>query len=153
VNDRSLTALGALTAIAMAAAPDELSYPALKTRLRDVVRRDPMDATLTIVVVGAVLFYKAEKGQNPRVETLGDAFVFISTCLSVGYADTFARTPAGKAIATFVMTFGPAISGSILEPPASQAAPQKDDGAAALLASQGVIIEKLSAILDELARR
>jgi hypothetical protein len=59
----------------------------------------------------------AEKQKNPKVNSYYDALVFISTCMSVGYANVFAVTNAGKAIATAVMTFGPALSARALEPP------------------------------------
>ena len=150
MNDRSMTALGALAALAMAAAPEELSYDALKTRLRGVVARDPMDATLATVLVGSFLFYRAEKGHNPKVETFSDALVFISTCLSVGYADVFARTDAGKAIASAVMTFGPAMSAAILEPPKDERDAAAALEAAPAIAAQNAVVDKLTAILDEL---
>jgi hypothetical protein len=57
----------------------------------------------------------AEKDHNPKVRSYFDALVFLSTCMSVGYANVFARTPAGKAIASAVMTFGPAMSGAIFD--------------------------------------
>jgi hypothetical protein len=100
------------------------------------------------------------------VETYWDALVFVSTCLSVGYADVFARTPAGKAIAAAVMTLGPAMSGAMLDP-ARAAGCQPDtageadkigrraDGTPALspsesIAVQRIIVDKLEAILVEL---
>ena len=122
-------------------------------------RANPFDATVVTVLGGSFLFYVAEKGHNPKVETYWDALVFISTCLSVGYADMFARTPAGKAIASAVMTFGPAMSGALLERPAaaSEAGEGKKEPKEALaeapgelLAVQRLIVEKLDAILVEL---
>jgi hypothetical protein len=105
-----------------------------------------MDATVAVVAGGALLFYLAEKGHNPKVTTYWDALVFVSTCLSVGYADVFARTPAGKAIAAAVMTFGPAMSGAILEPPArSRSGVTAEDEALAL---QRAAVSKLDDILE-----
>jgi hypothetical protein len=114
------------------------------------VASDPFDAAVVTVVGGAFLFYVAEKGRNPKVQTYWDALVFISTCMSVGYADVFARTPAGKAIASAVMTVGPALSGAILEEPRSPVAKSADNGASEAIAVQRVIVEKLEAILGEL---
>jgi len=131
----------------------DLSYASLKGELTSAINKDPFDATVVTVLGGAFLFYVAEKGQNPKVETYWDALVFISTCLSVGYADVFARTPAGKAIASAVMTFGPAMSGALLEGPAAASEAgegKKAEAPGELLAVQRLIVEKLDAILVEL---
>jgi hypothetical protein len=125
------------------------TYEAWKRELRGAVRSDPFDVTMVTVFGGAFLFYVAEKDHNPKVRSYFDALVFISTCLSVGYADVFARTAAGKAIATAVMTVGPALSGAIFE------APKGGDAPAAVvpdeaLALQRLVVEKLDAILGEL---
>src|SRR4051812_10090124 len=71
----------------------------------------PFENTAKLVAVTSVLFYLAERDHNPKVTSIYDASVYCSTCLSVGYADIFARTPAGKLIGTFLMTIGPSISG------------------------------------------
>ena len=123
-----------------------VGYDSLKRELRSAVAEDPFDATVVTVFGGAFLFYLAEKGSNPKVETYWDALLFISTCLSVGYADVFARTPAGKAIASAVMTVGPAMSGAMLEGPAAEKA---REGAEAV-AVQQAIVGKLGEILGEL---
>jgi hypothetical protein len=125
-----------------------LDYAALKKSLREAVAADPFDATVVTVAGGAFLFYLAEKGHNPKVNTYWDALVFVSTCLSVGYADVFARTPAGKAIASAVMTLGPAMSGAMLDEP--RASPGPDAGAEQRALLQRVIVDKLEAILAEL---
>jgi hypothetical protein len=88
-----------------------------------MVANDPMDAVVVTVLGGSYLFYLAEKDVNPKVKTFWDALVFISTCLSVGYADIFAKTPAGQAIATAVMTIGPKLSGSFFDVPAVEQKP------------------------------
>ncbi len=82
--------------------------------------RDPIDSIAVTVLGGAYLFYLAEKGRNPKCTSYWDALVFISTSISVGYDDVFARTDAGKAIASFVMTFGPALAAAALDPPAGE---------------------------------
>jgi voltage-gated potassium channel len=131
----------------------DLSYASLKNELTSAINKDPFDATVVTVLGGSFLFYVAEKGHNPKVETYWDALVFISTCLSVGYADVFARTPAGKAIASAVMTFGPAMSGALLEGPAAASEAgesKKAEAPGELLAVQRLIVEKLDAILVEL---
>ena len=45
-----------------------------------------------------LLFYWAESGANPSVQTYWDAVHYIATSLSVGYANIFPVTQAGKAI-------------------------------------------------------
>jgi voltage-gated potassium channel len=139
--------LALMASLAGACVGGETSYESLKNGLRGAVARDPFDATVVTVLGGAFLFYVAEKGQNPKVTSYWDALVFISTCLSVGYADVFAKTPAGKAIAAAVMTFGPAMSGAILESPAGDGAAR---GETELLLVQKAIADKLDAILGEL---
>jgi hypothetical protein len=162
-RDLDTVALGALAQIALGALGQggaDASYASLKRGLREAVARDPMDAVLGTVLGGSYLFYVAEKGKNPKVESFWDALAFISTCLSVGYDDVFARTDAGKAIASFVMTFGPAISGAILEPPAAERASEDEARAAAERARdersadlQRQILARLDAILAELSKR
>ena len=97
-----------------------------------------------LVSWGAAAFYWAEAGANPSVRTYWDALHYISTSLSVGYANIFPVTALGKAIGAVVMTVGPALSARVLDqpgPPTSQ-----ESGTAALAA-------KLDAILVELRRQ
>ena len=123
-------------------------YDSIKRELRAAVAKDPFDATLVTVFGGAFLFYIAEKEENPKVTSYWDALLFISTCLSVGYADVFARTPAGKAIASAVMTVGPALSGAMLDGPS--ASRDGEEAAGKALAVQQAIVGKLGEILAEL---
>ena len=69
---------------------------------------EPFTKLIGMVLTGAALFYRAERGHNPKVKTYADALVYISTCASVGYGDIFAQTETGKLIGTAVMTVGPA---------------------------------------------
>src|SRR5206468_10393166 len=71
----------------------------------------PGQNTAALVAVSSALFFAAERGHNPKVRDIYDAMVYCSTCLSVGYADIFARTPVGKLIGTFLMTIGPSMAG------------------------------------------
>src|SRR5687768_16658241 len=73
----------------------DLSLSGLGRKLREAVAEDPMQAALTTVMSSAVLFYLAERGVNPKINSLWDSLVFCTTSLSVGYADSFARTDAG----------------------------------------------------------
>jgi hypothetical protein len=142
------------------------SWAEVKRELRAGMNKDPLDALAVTVLGGSFLFYMAEKDENPKVTSYVDALLFISTCLSVGYADVFAKTQAGKAIATAVMTIGPAMAAKALDPPAPaepaaaatgvsmQEGPvtERTVNADAALEVQRVIAEKLDAILEELRK-
>ncbi len=137
------------------------SWTEVKRELREGMNKDPLDALAVTVLGASFLFYIAEKDENPKVTTYVDALLFISTCLSVGYADVFAKTQAGKAIATAVMMVGPAMAAKALDPPGPpvatvdtarvDAAPATERTDAALEV-QRVIADKLDAILAELRK-
>ena len=67
------------------------------------------------VSTAAVLFLLAEEGHNPAVKTYWDALYYVSTSLSVGYANIFPVTQAGKAIGALVQMVGPAMSSKALD--------------------------------------
>jgi voltage-gated potassium channel len=146
----ALSALGQIAAGMLGKAGGDLSWATMKRGIREGLARDPLDTLAVTVLGGSYLFYLAEKGQNPKVESFWDALTFITTCLSVGYDDVFARTPAGKALASFVMTFGPAISGAALDPPASEKAEPTVTVSPESLEVQKQILERLEAILEAL---
>ena len=77
----------------------------------------PAKSTLQVVTTSTLLFYAAEVGRNPKVNSVWDALVYCTTCLSVGYGDIFAMTPVGKIIGSTLMTMGPALSGAALDGP------------------------------------
>jgi len=145
-KDQSGAALVALFLSLTGGATGGSGYQEWKREIQAAIAKDPFDATVVTVLGGAFLFYLAEKGKNPKVESYWDALVFISTCLSVGYHDVFARTPGGKAIATAVMTLGPAMSGAMLEGPASE----KEKAEKEAVAVQQAIVGTLGEILAEL---
>ncbi len=68
-----------------------------------------------LVATASALFYLAEHGENPQVKTFFDAFHYVATSLSVGYANIFPVTPLGKLIGGVVMIVGPAMSAKVLE--------------------------------------
>ncbi len=88
-------------------------------RFRDWVNANPLDANVEFLGLAAWAFYQAEKGANPKIQTYIDAFYYISTCASVGYADIFAITQAGRTIAAIVMMVGPSLTGRALNYPDS----------------------------------
>jgi hypothetical protein len=77
--------------------------------------RRPLESMVTFVAASALAFQRAEQGANPRVTSYIDAFYYISTCISVGYADIFAVTPQGKSIAALAMMVGPALAAKALD--------------------------------------
>ena len=79
------------------------------------VRQMPCTSTAAIVALAGAIFYQVEKGHNPKVQTIYDAMVYTSTCLSVGYGNIFASTSAGKLLGTILMTIGPALAAQTLD--------------------------------------
>jgi voltage-gated potassium channel len=141
-----------------------LGYGTWKQGFREIVQRDPLDTLIVSVLGGAYLFWLAEKDKNPRCRTFWDAAVFVSTCLSVGYDNKFAVTESGKALATFLMTFGPSVAANAFAPPAAprqnvaEVAPNAVDAPTAAATAESIelqraILARLEAILAELQVR
>lgn len=86
-------------------------------RLLDWADSNPMDAAFEFIAVAAWAFYQVEKGYNPKIKTYIDAFYYIATSASVGYADIFAVTQPGRAIVSLVMIVGPALTSRSLTKP------------------------------------
>jgi hypothetical protein len=103
----------------------------------------PARNTVAIVGLTSLVFFMAERGRNPKVNTIADASIYCSTCLSVGYADIHPVTPAGKLVGTFIMTIGPSLVSKMLDGSASA---RRD-------ALQVEILAKLSDILRELQKQ
>ena len=134
-----------LLSLAVAALKDPL-IAGLKDDVRSVLTEDPLESVVLTVLIGAHLFYEAEKGQNPKVATFNDALMFVSTCISVGFSDIFAKTERGKLIASALQTFGPALSMQAFDKPRAK----RDEASGELLAAQHKMLDKLDAILTEL---
>lgn len=117
----------------------------LQTDLLERLTRHPIESLTGFLLSASIAFYLAERGINPKINTFVDALYYISTCLSVGYADIFAQTQQGKLIATLVMTVGPALAGNALDPPGQ--------AMTASIHGQEQMIERLDAILAELRQR
>ncbi len=91
----------------------------LEAQLREWSEDRPMDTVFGFLAASTLAFYQAERGANPKVKTLVDSFYYISTCASVGFADIFAVTQEGRAIASLVMTIGPSLTARMLNRPKS----------------------------------
>lgn len=147
MNERALLTLGILLGIGSGKPPREW-VSGVNSFLREKQAAEPMTATLAAVLVGTIAFWRAERGHNPKVKTIYDALVYVSTNLSVGYSDIFAHTSAGKAIGSALMTYGPALATRTFDPPG-----QVEPSIATSAESQRVladIADKLGRILDEL---
>lgn len=147
MNERTLLALGLLLGVGSGKAPaDWLRSAHDYARTKQV--EDPLNAVVFTVLLGAMAFYAAERGQNPKVNSYFDALVYVSTNLSVGYSDIFAKTEAGKAIGATLMTYGPALAARALDPPneVHERAAEGERSEAALRDIAG----KLELILQEL---
>lgn len=117
----------------------------MEAGLVEWLTRRPTESLAGFLLSASVAFYLAEREVNPKIRTFIDAFYYISTCLSVGYADIFAQTQTGKLIATLAMTLGPALTGNALDPP-GRVAPASEQG-------QELMLQRLDAILEELRQQ
>jgi hypothetical protein len=88
-----------------------------ETEFQTWTERYPIDAAFGFLGASAVAFYAAERDINPKIKTYIDAFYYIATCASVGYADIFAVTQKGKTIAALVMIVGPSLAAKALDRP------------------------------------
>ena len=136
--------LVALAALAVASSPElaKEGFAELKHGFREKFNADPMGSTMGTVAVGALLFYRAEKGKNPKVKSYYDALVYVSTNLSVGFSDIFAVTPMGKAIGSLLMTYGPAMATRALDDPRDPKNPEP---------TQRDVVERLDKIFEALS--
>lgn len=135
-----------LAALAAAAEPD-LGRGALarvEGALRAKHARDPMGAAVATVLLASVLFHRAERGHNPKVSTLYDALLHVTSSLTGGANGSSPTTTAGKAITAATATFGPAMARRILDEPSAVANAELRDRA---------VLERLDAIVTALEER
>lgn len=147
MNDRTLLALGLLLGVGSGKPPEEWLKSA-HGYVREKQAEDPMNAIVATVLVGAAAFYAAERYENPKVNSFFDALVYVSTNLSVGYSDIFAKTEAGKAIGATLMTYGPALAARVFDHP-NEVKERAAEGERSEAALRG-IADKLELILQEL---
>ena len=147
MNERTLLALGLLLGVGSGKAPQDWLQSA-HGYVREKQSQDPMNAVVFTVLLGAAAFYQAERGENPKVNSYFDALVYVTTSLSVGYADIFPKTEGGKAIASTLMTYGPALAARVFDTP-NEAKERAADGERSEAALRG-IADKLELILQEL---
>ncbi len=70
----------------------------------------PVDPLVELVVTATALFYLAEKDENPQVKSYWDAFHYVASAVSVGYANLYPVTAMGKLIGGMVMMLGPSLA-------------------------------------------
>jgi voltage-gated potassium channel len=104
----------------------------------------PAEELGSLVGWAAAVFYLAESDVNPGVTSYWDALHYITTSLSVGYANIFPMTPLGKTVGSVVMMLGPALSARVLDTPRER----EPAGVAPLDLSP--VVERLDAILQAL---
>lgn len=104
----------------------------------------PAQNTLMILGLSTLLFFYAERDDNPKINTIYDALEYCSSSLSVGYTHIYPQTPLGKSVASLLMTFGPALSNAVLDGPRSSRRDPANDP------TQQKILATLEQILTEL---
>jgi hypothetical protein len=109
-------------ALAFLAQDPEFGYASMKSDLRSWAKQDPLDALFVTVVGGGLAFYLAEREHNAACQNPWDGILYMATALSVGYDNLFPTTATGHALASFVQTIGPALSGMALDEPAAMKA-------------------------------
>ena len=120
--------------------------PPLDTLLLAPSSVSPAEELGSLVGWAAAIFYLAESGVNPGVTSYWDALHYITTSLSVGYANIFPMTPLGKTIGSLVMMLGPALSARVLDG-------SRERERAAAAPDLAPVVERLDAILRELSAR
>jgi voltage-gated potassium channel len=150
MNERTLLALGLLLGVGSGKSPEQWLKSAHQYA-RDKQAEDPMNAVVLTVLLGSAAFYAAERGKNPKITSFYDALTYVSTNLSVGYSDIFAKTEAGKTIGSALMAYGPALASRVFDPPleASNRAADAERSETALRD----IASKLELILQELQQQ
>lgn len=118
--------------------------------LREAAEADPLGTLATTVAAASTVFYLAERGKNPKVKSLHDAFVLITTSLSVGCTDIFPRTKMGKMVTSLVMCVGPALSSRALDPPDGR---PEEKAMRDLVASQRELNTKLERLVRALEKQ
>ena len=147
MNESTQAVLGEAVAAAAARQLDEEFD--LERWAQESFNDEPFTKLVALVGLGAALFYKAEVGKNPKVNSYWDALVYVSTCASVGYGDIFAHTPIGKAIGSIVMTIGPSMANAAFDG-SSRARAQE---AEAQVKVQKELLATMKEILAELKKR
>ncbi len=109
------------------------AFGAWRNRILDYAVDHPLEALLTLVLGSSWFFYQAERDENPGINSYDDSVYYISTCLSVGYANVFPVTQTGKLIAAVVMMLGPSVTAWVVEGRLTGRAPDRSSDTEAIL--------------------
>jgi voltage-gated potassium channel len=124
-----------------------LDTPSIDTAPLAPAGISPAEELGSLVGWAAALFYFAESDVNPGVTSYWDALHYVTTSLSVGYANIFPLTPLGKTVGSVVMTLGPALSARVLD------TPREREPAPVLPLDLSPVVQRLDAILQQLQAR
>lgn len=124
------------------------AFHSWKNRLLDYAADNPLEALLVVVMGGATVLYLAEREVNEGINTYDDALYYISTCLSVGYANVFPQTQLGKFVAALVMIIGPSLSSWVVEGRLIRRQSERP----ILPAPETEVVDKLDEVIAELRR-
>ncbi|WP_394827097.1 ion channel [Pendulispora albinea] len=120
-----------------------------------VTALSPAEELATFTAWATAIFYLAEVDKNPKVRTYFDAYHYIATSLSVGYANVFPVTQVGKMVGAVVMMVGPSLSARALDsgaPVAPESSGAAREQAAGFGEASSALVAKLDEILVELRR-
>ncbi len=95
------------------------NYGTAKQQLREWVERDPFDSLVAAVVGGGYAYYLAERESNEHCNSPLDGILYASSAL-FGYDTALPTTEHGRAVASLVKTFGPALASNAFSPTAAQ---------------------------------
>lgn len=102
------------------------------------------------VLLGASGIFLFEMGQNPTIDSFGDALWWsMVTATTVGYGDVSPVTPEGRVIAVFLMLIGIGTIGIFTATVASFFIEREDDAAGSVEARLLAIEAKLDQLLKE----
>jgi len=91
----------------------ELTYASLKQRIVHRVAQQPIDSMVEATLAATVLLYWTERGRNPKMQSLADAFWAVTSCIAAVSDAGGATTPLGKLLLGVVMGIGPGLQALI----------------------------------------
>jgi hypothetical protein len=91
------------------------TYSKIKLDLKSWVDRDPLDALVATVLGGGYAYYLAEHESNASCKSPLDGILYASSAL-FGYDTAPPTTEEGRAVASLVKTFGPALASRAFDP-------------------------------------
>jgi hypothetical protein len=134
----------------LADAGDGSTYSVAKNQLREWVERDPFDSLVAAVIGGGYAYYLAERDSNDHCNTPLDGILYASSAL-FGYDTALPTTEHGRAVASFVKTFGPALASNAFSPTAAEKR-ATDDAERLRVAQAAEVDRQILARLEDIVR-